>query len=52
LYRHAGGLWCRAVGKFDVDGQGCASRAPLTLQSSIRGDDFSFSLEPLPNRPV
>ena len=52
LYRQAGALWCRAVGAFDVDGRTCASRAPLTLQSSVLGDGFSFSLEPLGNQPV
>jgi hypothetical protein len=52
LYRQAGALWCRAVGAFDVDGRTCASRAPLTLQSSVLGDGFSFSLEPLGNHPV
>jgi hypothetical protein len=52
LYRQAGTLWCRAVGAFDVDGRTCASRAPLTLQSSVLGDGFSFSLEPLGNQSV
>ena len=52
LYRQAGALWCRAIGAFDVDGRTCASRAPLTLQSSVLGDGFSFSLEPLGNQSV
>jgi hypothetical protein len=52
LYRQAGSLWCRATGAFDVDGRTCASRAPLTLQSSVLGDGFSFSIEPLGNQPV
>ena len=52
LYRQAGGLWCRALGAFDVDGQTCAARAPLTLQSNVLGEGFSFSLEPLENQPV
>jgi hypothetical protein len=52
IYRQAGALWCRAVGAFDVDGRTCASRAPLTLQSSVLGDGFSFSLEPLGNQSV
>jgi hypothetical protein len=52
LYRQAGALWCRAVGAFDIDGRTCASRAPLTLQSSVLGDGFSFSLEPLGNQSV
>ena len=52
LYRQAGTLWCRADGAFDVDGRTCASRAPLTLQSSVLGDGFSFSLEPLGSQSV
>ncbi len=52
LYRQAGTLWCRAEGAFDVDGRTCASRAPLTLQSSVLGDGFSFSLEPLGSQSV
>jgi hypothetical protein len=52
LYRQAGTLWCRAAGAFDVDGRTCASRAPLTLQSSVLGDGFSFSLEPLGSQTV
>jgi hypothetical protein len=52
LYRQAGALWCRAPGAFDVDGKTCAARAPLTLQSSVLGDGFSFSLEPLGNQVV
>jgi len=52
LYRQGNALWCRASGSFDVDGRTCAARAPLTLQSSILGDGFSFSLEPLRSHPV
>jgi hypothetical protein len=52
LYRQAGALWCRAPGAFDVDGKTCAARAPLTLQSSVLGDGFSFSLEPLGTQVV
>jgi hypothetical protein len=52
LYRQAGTLWCRAAGAFDVDGRTCAARAPLTLQSSVLGDGFSFSLEPLESQSV
>jgi hypothetical protein len=52
LYRQGNGLWCRAPGSFDVDGRTCAARAPLTLQSSVLGDGFSFSLEPLRSHPV
>ena len=52
LYRQAGSLWCRAIGAFDIDGRRCDSRAPLTLESSVLGDGFSFSLEPLGNQSV
>ncbi len=50
LYRQGGGLSCRAAGPFEVDGHPCAARAPLTLQSSVLGRGFSFSLEPLGSR--
>ena len=52
LYRQGGALWCRAPGTFEVDGRTCVARAPLTLQSSVLGEGFSFSLEPLPSHPV
>lgn len=47
LYRQGNALWCKAGGNFEVDGRACAARAPLTLQSSVLGDGFSFSLEAL-----
>jgi hypothetical protein len=52
LYRQGAALWCRASGGFEVDGRACAARAPLTLQSSVLGDGFSFSLEPLGTKAV
>ncbi|MGE5755134.1 MAG: FHA domain-containing protein [Planctomycetaceae bacterium] len=52
LYRQGAALWCRAAGGFEVDGRACAARAPLTLQSSVLGDGFSFSLEPLGTKSV
>jgi hypothetical protein len=52
LYRQGNALWCRAAGGFDVDGHSCAGRAPLTLQSSVLGDGYSFSLEPLGGKTV
>jgi hypothetical protein len=52
LYRQGSALWCRAAGGFEVDGRDCASRAPLTLQSSVLGDGFSFSLEALGAKTV
>ena len=52
LYRQGSALWCRASGGFEVDRRACAARAPLTLQSSVLGDGFSFSLEPLGSKTV
>lgn len=52
LYRQGCSLWCRAAGGFEVDGRPCASRAPLTLRSSVLGDGLSFSLEALGPRAV
>jgi hypothetical protein len=50
IYRQGNGLCCRAPGEFEVDGRTCSARAPLTLQSSVLGEGFSFSLEPLSSR--
>jgi len=50
IYRQGASLWCRASGAFEVDGRTCMSRSPLTLQSSVLGEGFSFSLEPLGSR--
>jgi hypothetical protein len=47
LFRQGATLWCKADGPFEVDGRPCEGRAPLTLRSSVRGENFSFSLEPL-----
>jgi hypothetical protein len=52
LYRQGNALWCRASGAFEVDGRACAARAPLTLQSSVLGEGFSFSLESLGSKSV
>jgi len=52
LYRQGHALWCRAAGGFEVDGRDCAARAPLTLQSSVVGSGFSFSLETLGSKAV
>jgi len=52
LYRQGNALWCRASGGFEVDGRACAARAPLTLQSSVLGEGFSFSLEALGPKTV
>lgn len=47
LYRQGATLWCKASGPFEVDGKPGVGRAPLTLRSTVRGEGFSFSLEPL-----
>ena len=52
LYRQGDALWCKATGGFEIDGRSCGSRAPLTLQSSVLGEGFSFSLEALNTRSV
>jgi hypothetical protein len=52
IFRQGDALWCRATGGFEVDGRPCLSRAALTSRSSVVGEGFSFSLEPLPGRPV
>ncbi len=52
LYRQGAGLCCRGPGTFEVDGNPGAGRAPITTQSQVQGDGFSFSLEPLTPLPV
>jgi hypothetical protein len=52
LYRQGNALWCKAAGTFEVDGRPSAARAPLTLQSSVLGEGFSFSLESLSAKGV
>jgi FHA domain-containing protein len=47
IYRQGPSLWCRASGAFEIDGRTCMSRGAVTLQSSVLGEGFSFSLEPL-----
>jgi hypothetical protein len=50
LFRQADTLWCRCPGSFEVDGKPALSRAPITLSSSVKGEGFSFSLEPVASR--
>ncbi|WP_206107725.1 FHA domain-containing protein [Paludisphaera rhizosphaerae] len=52
LYRQGAAIWCRAKGGFEVDGRPCVARAPLTMTSSVLGEGFSFSLEPLSSNSV
>lgn len=46
LYRQGGSLWCRSRGNLEIDGQPGSTRTPLAFNSGVRGDGFSFSLEP------
>ncbi len=47
LYRQGRDLWCRATGGYEVDGRPCLGRSALAGRSSVLGEGFSFSLEPL-----
>ncbi len=47
LFRQNAKLWCRATGSFEVDGCPHVGRASLSERSNVRGDGFSFSVEPL-----
>ncbi len=47
LFSQGETLFCRAAGKFQVDGVEVEGTAPITLGSQIEGEDFSFSLEKL-----
>lgn len=50
LYRQGEGLWCRAPGAFEVDGRPCVGRSALAARSSVLGDGYSFSFEPLESK--
>ncbi len=45
LYRHHGVLQCRSASPLEIDGKWYEQQGPLTLQSHVVGDPFSFSLE-------
>jgi FHA domain-containing protein len=45
LFRQGGGLGCRAAGVVRIDGAEHQRRGPLTVNSRVEGDDFSFTLE-------
>lgn len=45
LVRQGQTLTCHCVQPFEVDGQACEQRAPVTLDSRIQGRDFCISLE-------
>jgi hypothetical protein len=45
LHRQHGGLYCRSVTPFEVDGTRYQQQGPITLHSHVIGEGFSFSLE-------
>lgn len=47
LFKQGGNVCCRAPGTFEVDGSPQQGRAALGPRSRVRGDGFSFSVEPL-----
>jgi hypothetical protein len=47
LFRQGNGLQCRSPGRLEIDGVVWQDEAPVMLDSRIRGDDFSLSLESL-----
>ena len=47
LYRHQDGLGVRHVGNLTIDGQRYAERGLLGPKSTVTGDDFAFTIEPV-----
>ena len=45
LYRHDDRLFCRTPGSFEIDGVRHRDRGPITANSRVEGEEFSFSLE-------
>ncbi len=45
LYRQGNEMYCRSAGPFEVDGASQQDRAPVTTNSRISGEGFSFSIE-------
>jgi hypothetical protein len=45
LYRRGQGLYCRAAGAFEIDGTACNGSGPITKNSHVEGNGFSFNLE-------
>lgn len=45
VFRRAGQLYCRTSGTIEIDGIATPRRGPITRNSRIQGDQFSFSLE-------
>ena len=47
LYRHRDGLGVRHAGNLIIDGQRCAERGLLRPNSTVSGDEFAFTIEPV-----
>lgn len=47
LFPQGDELYCRATGRFEIDGVAVEGQAPITRSSQIVGEDFSLSLEKL-----
>jgi hypothetical protein len=47
LFRRGKDLYCRTGGPFQVDGAACKGDHPITMNSRIEGEGFSFNLEAL-----
>jgi hypothetical protein len=47
IFRRKDGLSVRAEGEYTVDGQHCRDRVALNGNSTVTGNDFRFTLEPL-----
>lgn len=45
LYRHENKLFCRGPGLLDIDGQQHQKKGPITRNSRVSGEQFSFCLE-------
>ncbi len=45
LYRHHDELYCRAEGRWEIDGVRCKGRGRITRNSRIEGEGFSLKLE-------
>ncbi len=47
LYRHKDELGVRHAGNLSIDGQRCTERGLLRANSTVTGDDFAFTIEPV-----
>lgn len=47
LFRQKAGLGIRHAGNFSVDNQRCQERGTLQQRSMVRGEDFTFAVEPV-----